>query len=232
MSVENGLNFITSLLVAGCSLLASSPAFADAPLRVRGVVIELHADSLSVRQLNGKVVTLKTNGETSYADVVPSSLTEIKADDFVGTAVKVSSHSMVAVEVALIPGNMQSGRISLYDWDPLPDPTAKKGFTTATKMINGVISKVSPPGSEQVETKMVNGIVSDATDGGMGRILTVSYDGGRNSFVIGVPNNAPVVRYVLVDRLALQLGAAVMIKTNPGNLASLVTIGKGVAPPM
>jgi hypothetical protein len=37
---------------------------------------------------------------------------------------------------------------------------------------------------------------------------------------------------MLSDRTAIAIGSAVMIKTNPGNQADLVTVGKGVAPPM
>jgi hypothetical protein len=47
-----------------------------------------------------------------------------------------------------------------------------------------------------------------------------------------VPPNAPVVRYMLSDRSAVAIGSAVMIKTNAGDQAGLVTIGKGVTPPM
>jgi hypothetical protein len=47
-----------------------------------------------------------------------------------------------------------------------------------------------------------------------------------------VPPNAPIVRYVLSDRLAVAIGSAVMIKTNPGDQAGLVTVGKGVKPPV
>jgi hypothetical protein len=47
-----------------------------------------------------------------------------------------------------------------------------------------------------------------------------------------VPPNAPIVRYVLADRSAVSVGSTVFIKINPGDLADLVTIGKGVTPPM
>jgi hypothetical protein len=47
-----------------------------------------------------------------------------------------------------------------------------------------------------------------------------------------VPSNAPIVRYVLADRSAVAIGSAVMIKTNSGDQADLVTVGKGVMPPM
>jgi hypothetical protein len=40
------------------------------------------------------------------------------------------------------------------------------------------------------------------------------------------------VRYLLSNPSAVAIGSAVMIKTNPGDQASLVTVGKGVTPPM
>ena len=45
-------------------------------------------------------------------------------------------------------------------------------------------------------------------------------------------NSTPIVRYVLADRSAAAIGSTVMIKTNPGDQADLVTVGKGVMPPM
>jgi hypothetical protein len=154
-------------------------------------------------------------------------------NDFVGSAVKGPLGSMVAVELAIIPENMRAGRISLYDWDPLPDPTA--GHTsemTATSMTNGLVSNVSPGAQKLTNTNMTNGIVSAEKIGATGLMLTVTYDGGSKSFRIAVPPNAPIVRYVLSDRSALAIGSAVMIKTNPGNQAGLVTVGNGVTPPM
>jgi hypothetical protein len=47
-----------------------------------------------------------------------------------------------------------------------------------------------------------------------------------------VPSNAPIVRYKLADRSAVAIGSTVFIKINPGDQADLVTIGKGVTPPM
>ena len=99
-------------------------------------------------------------------------------------------------------------------------------------MTNGLVSNVSPAPPKLTNTNMTNGIVSAEKGGAAGRTLTVTYDGGSNSFRITVPPNAPIVRYVLADRSAVAIGSAVMIKTNPGDQAALVTVGKGVTPPM
>jgi hypothetical protein len=222
-----------SSAVAAVALLAASPGFAEAPPRVRGVVTGINDGTITVKQRDGGIVTLKTGANTSYAYVVPSSLDAIKVDDFVGAAVKGPPSSMVAVELALIPENMRAGRISYYGWDPLPDPTAPRtSDTTATSMTNGLVAEVSPVAARLTDTNMTNGLVTAEKSGAAGRTLTVTYDGGSKSFRITVPPNAPIVRYVLADRSAVSVGSTIFIKINPGDLADLVTIGKGVTPPM
>jgi hypothetical protein len=194
-------------------LLVIAPAFGQAPARVRGIITAISDSSLTVKERDGRAFTLKTGLYTAYAYVVPSNLDAIKVNDFVGSAVKGPLSSFVAVELAIIPENMRAGRISLYDWDSLPDPTARQT-------------------SDITATRMTNGIVSAEKVGAAGLALTVIYHDGSKSFRIAVPHNAPIVRYVLSDRSAVAIGSAVMIKTNPGHQADLVTVGKGVTPPM
>ena len=215
------------------ALIAASQAFAEAPLRVRGVVTGIENGSITIMGPGGGIVVLQTDGDTSYAYVVPDSLNAIKVNDFVGSAVKGPPSSMVAVELAIVPDNMRAGRIGYYRWDPLPDPTARHmSDTTPTSMINGSVAKPESATPELVSTDMTNGIVSAEKNGVAGRMLTVTYDGGNRSFRITVPPNAPVVRYVLADRSAVTIGCSVVIKTSPGERAGLVTVGRGVAPPM
>ena len=221
------------MLTAAVALLAAKPAFAEAPPRVRGVVTGVNDDSIAVKERDGSTVTLKTGADTAYAYVVPSSLDAIKVNDFVGTAVKGPTKSMVAVELVIIPESMRAGRISYYGWDPLPDPAAgQTSGTTATSMTNGLVSNVSPVPRKLTNTSMTNGIVSAENGGAAGLTLTVSYDGGGKSFRISVPPAAPITRFEVADRSAVAIGSSVFIKTNPGNQAGLVTVGKGVTPPM
>src|ERR1700761_3543392 len=163
-------------LTAVVALLAATPAFADAPPRVRGVAIGVDNDSITVKERDGSTVTLKTGADTAYAYVVPSSLDAIKVNDFVGTAVKGPMKSMVAVELVIIPESMRAGRISYYGWDPLPDPTVR-------------------PTADTIATTMTNGIVSAEDRGAGGLTLTVSYAGGSNRFRITVPPAAPITRF-------------------------------------
>jgi hypothetical protein len=222
------------LVTAAAVLLAIAPAFGEAaPSRVRGTITAIHDGSITVKEKDGRTFTLKTGQYTTYADVIPSSLDEIKVNDFVGSAVKGPPSSMVAVELAIIPDSMRAGRIGYYGWNPLPDPTAMQTTgTNATAMTNGRVSNVSSEAPKLTDTNMTNGIVSAEKRSTAGRTLTVTYDGGSKSFHITVPPNAPIVRYVLADRSAAFIGSTVFIKTNPGDQAGLVTIGNGVTPPM
>jgi hypothetical protein len=221
------------LLLLTVALLAAAPAFAEAPPRVRGVVNGVNNDSITVKERDGSIVTLKTGANTAYAFAVPSSLGAIKVNDFIGTAVKGPIKAMVAVELVIIPESMRAGRISYYGWDPLPDLTVRRtSDTTATGMTNGLVSKVSPAPRKLTNTSMTNGIVSAENSGAAGLTLKVSYDGGRESFRITVPPTAPITRFEVADRSAVAIGSSVFIKTSPGNQAGLVTVGKGVTPPM
>ena len=222
------------LVTAAAVLLAIAPAFGEAaPSRVRGTITAIHDGSITVKEKDGRTFTLKTGQYTTYADVIPSSLDEIKVNDFVGSAVKGPPSSMVAVELAIIPDSMRAGRFVYYGCNPLPDPTAMQTTgTNATAMTNGRVSNVSSEAPKLTDTNMTNGIVSAEKRSTAGRTLTVTYDGGSKSFHITVPPNAPIVRYVLADRSAAFIGSTVFIKTNPGDQAGLVTIGNGVTPPM
>jgi len=221
-------------VTAAAALLAIAPAFGEAaPSRIRGTITAINDGSMTIKEKDGHTFTLKTGQYTTYADVIPASLDEIKVNDFVGSAVKGPPSSMVAVELAIIPDSMRTGRIGYYGWDPLPDPTAMQTTgTSATDMTNGRVSNVSPAAPKLTDTNMTNGIVSAENGSTAGRTLTVTYDGGSKSLHITVPPNAPIVRYVLADRSAAFVGSTVFIKTNPGDQAGLVTIGKGVTPPM
>jgi hypothetical protein len=99
-------------------------------------------------------------------------------------------------------------------------------------MTNGLVSNVSPASRKFMNTNMTNGIVSAENGDAAGLILTVRYDGGSKSFRITVPPTAPVTRFEVADRSAVTIGSTVFIKTNAGDQADLVAVGKGVTPPM
>ena len=223
---------LASALATAVALLAASPLSAGVLPRVRGIVTNVGMTSITVKLREGGSVTLQTGNATKYASVVSSSLAAIKVNDFVGTAVKGPPRSMVAVELVIIPESLRAGRINYYRWDPLPDPSSPRASTmTATSMTNGLVSNVSAAASRSTKTNATNGVVSSTLDDARGVILTVTYDGGRRKFRIAVPSRAPITRYELANRSIVAIGSSVFVKVTPGNLADLVTVGKGITPP-
>lgn len=219
-------------LVAAVILLAASQVIAGAPPRVRGVVTGVGTNFIRVQVGGGSEVTLQTGSNTIYANVVRSGLKEIKINDFVGTAVKGPPNSMIAVELVIIPKTMRAGRIGYYGWDPLPDPTADPiSVITATSMTNGFVSTVSAPAPQRANRNVTDGVVLDERGGSAGLILAVTADATGQRFRITVPYNAPITRYELAGRSIVAVGSRVFVKTNRGNLAGLVTVGKGITPP-
>jgi hypothetical protein len=220
---------LTFLACAVLAAVSSPPAEGKEPPRYRGVVTAIAGDRMTVQSHDGSPVLLKITSDTKYAYVIPARLDEVEAGTFVGAAVKGAPSRMTAVEVALIPENMRAGRIPYYPWDPLPDPTVEARSTARPKTGRNASSRTR---EGVISTQMTNGLVAQAHAAAGGRDLTVNSANGVWRFRMRIPSRAPIVRYVLADRGALVIGSQVMVKTNPGGVVDLITIGRGVTPPM
>lgn len=214
------------------ALLAITAAFGQVPARVRGTVVKSDAGSVTVKQRDGRTVKLRTGPDTTYAEVIPSSLDAIKVNDYIGTAVKGPLNHWIAVEIVLVPESMRAGRTGYYAWDPLPDTS---GLPTsdiiATTTVNGSVSNLSPKMPKLIDTSMTNGVVTASEPGERGRTLSVTLAGNMTARIL-VSSSAPVVRFVPSDRSAILKGSTVVVWTKPSGIAGLVAVGKGVTPPM
>jgi len=222
---------VTALL-AVVPAFGASPTAGDAPPRVRGTIMAFDSGSITLKERDGRTITISTGPYTTYAEVVPSSLGEIKLNDFIGTASKGSLNDLIAVEIVIIPESMRAGRAGYAGWDPLPDTSGIRALrTTATSMSNGVVSSVSSVTPKLTHTTMTNGVISANGSNPAGRTLTVNLVDGK-PVRITVSPTAPITRFVATDRSVVLVGSAVFIKTNPGSRAALVAVGKGITPPM
>jgi len=221
------------LAAAGVAIVvAASPALAQAPARVRGLITAVDASSVTIQQQSGGPLTLRTGPDTIYSKVIPATLDEIGPGDFVGTASKGPRGHWIAVEVVIIPKSMRAGRAGYASWDPLPDPAAgAPANKVTTSMTNGLVSRASAPAAPSSPTTMTNGTVASAGPTAAGRTLTVTLVGGAVERIF-VPAGAPVTRFVRSDRSVASAGAVVFVKTNPGNKAGLIAAGEGITPPM
>jgi hypothetical protein len=222
---------VTTTSVA--ALLATAPAFGDSlPARLRGTITAIDDGGITLIERDGRTFRLGTGSGTTYANVGPSSLDEIKVNDYIGSAVKGPREHLIAVEIVLVPEKMRPGRIGYYAWDPLPDTSGiQTSGVTDTTMTNGLVSAVSTTTPALTNTTMTNGTVVASDNCPAGRALTVNLVGDKPANIL-VSSNAPIVRFVPSDRSTMSVGSTVVVWTQPGNLARLVAVGKGITPPM
>jgi hypothetical protein len=201
-------------------MLCALPTFSETPLRVRGQVVAVDDESVTVGAKDGNTFRLLTDTETVYADVVSSNLDAIRNGSFIGSAVKGGPGHFVAVEIVLVPEAMRAGRVGLYDWDLLPDTSGiDPSGSIATSMTNGSVSAVSAV------------LMNANAKAGPGRLLTVDLVSGK-TVDITVSRVAPIVEFVPSSRSTVVLGSPVVVWTAPGNQIRLIAVGKGLTPPM
>ena len=230
--VGTGLLTLLGAGILAAVLVAPRATIGEAPARVRGTVTAIADDAISIRDRDGRVITLKTEPDTQYADVIPSSLDAIEVDDFIGTASKGLVGHWVAVEIMIIPESLRAGRDGFAAWDPLPDTSGDRGpAMTATTMTNGSVTKVSRISTRSTDSSIAAGAIDAGDSRAAGRTLGVLLNGNGEAS-IEVPSTAPIVRLIGSDRAAISVGSVVFAKTNPGSEAALVFVGRGVTPPM
>jgi hypothetical protein len=235
MRLQQGKNTMRrslALALAAATIGSFSVLAAPQPQRVRGVVEAVNARALTVREADGKAVSVTLDSGTKYAGAVKSSLSKIAAGSYIGAATKGSGDFLVALEVVIFPPSMRGAGDGHYPWDKLPDTTLSGGHSTASSMTNGNVESARAIGGA-VDTTMTNGNVDAASPRGGAKRIKVSYKGGEQTIL--VPPTAPVVALQPGDRALLSQGAAVFVVAteDAGTLtARFVVVGKGVKPPM
>jgi hypothetical protein len=218
--------------------------------RVHGTIASVASNNLKVDSGNGKTIDLTTGSDTKYAWVVPSSLSDIKAGDFVGIGATGSDSQPAAREVTIFPESMRGTGEGHYGWSvPAAGARADRNETGRDEppgappvqgtMTNGTVTGATPQtqSAPPVQGTMTNGTVASKGAQGGGQDVTVSYSNGQH-IQIHVPPNAPVVRLVPTDRSALQSGSKLFaVASRSGNSDSLkanfIAVGKdGLTPPM
>lgn len=226
---------LLGLALAASTALSVSALAAPQPERVRGVIRSVDADSVTVQPLGGADLRIALGDKTKYVSVLKADLSEVTQGSYIGTAVKSSGKSLVALEVVVFPPAMRGTGEGHYPWDKLPDSTAANGGSVASSMTNGnVAAASSADGARKVSSTMTNGNVQSASEQSGAKRITVTYKGGKETIL--VPPTVPVVTLQPADRSAVTQGARVFIvaANDNGHLtANFVAVGKdGVKPPM
>jgi hypothetical protein len=194
-------------VIAAAALLASATVQArdTAPVRVRGEIVAVDANTLTVRHTGGETVKLALPPDLAVGAVKNIRLADIKKGAFIGTATKLGPDgNQVAVEVLVFPESARGTGEGHYAWDLLPG------------------------------SMMTNANVDTVASGVHGRTLHLSYKGGSKDVVVPentpVVTFAPATR---ADLVAGKKVFVVAKETPAGLIASRIVVEKdGVAPPM
>ena len=201
-----------ALLVSTPWALAQTPAPANPTVRVRATIEKIDADSITVKDRRGEVITLVRPADMAVSEVFPIALADIKTGSYIGTAAMPQPDgSQLALEVLVFPEAARGTGEGHFPWDLQPQST----MTNAT-VADLAAAPASVPG---------------------GQMLRLKYKDGEK--VVIVPPNAPVVSFKpgKDDEKALLVpGAKVMITAQEKDgkpTAMRVIVGRnGFAPPM
>ena len=193
--------------VAALALLAVGAAWAQsAPTRLRGTIAEIDSKTATIATREGTQVKVNLADNWVAVLVVPTPLSEVKANSFVGIAsLKGSDGVLNALEVLVFPESARGSNEGHYPWDLQP------------------------------ESMMTNATVATVAAAGDGQTLTLKYKDGTQDIRVkpGIPvvTFAPGDRADAKVGAKVFLGAA---KGADGSLtATRILVGKdGLTPPM
>ena len=123
-------------LLSLAALIASSAAFAQANVRVRGTISEVKGDVLSVKSRDGRDIQLHLAPDTQVVTAKKTTLAEMGPNAYVGvTSVKGPNGRMVAKEVHSLGPQVPAGHIA--KWDGAPNSSMTNANIAAAAHANG-----------------------------------------------------------------------------------------------
>ncbi len=123
---------LTALALALVAFAAGGTAQAQT-MRVRGQITHVDGDSIQVKTVDGKRLTIALSPDATVTSVVPAKLAEIKPGRFVGTAARPEANHpdrLQAIEVHIFPPGSRLGE-GHRPWDPEPGATMTNADVTA-----------------------------------------------------------------------------------------------------
>jgi hypothetical protein len=122
-----------ALLMAGTGLapVAEAQAPQSPPTRVRGTVESLDGQTLVVKSREGPLVTVALAPNFAVRSVVPRTLADIKAGDYVAsTSVRDRDGKLRAIEVHIFSEAQRGQSEGQFPWDLVPDSIMTNAFVT------------------------------------------------------------------------------------------------------
>jgi hypothetical protein len=118
--------------VAGLLVLAATAAYAQTPVRVRGVITALDGNVMSVKTREGRDVKVELTDKIAVATVQALRLADIKQGDGVGATTRPGpGDALTALEVHVFPANMPVPNEGHRPWDLEPGSMMTNARVTA-----------------------------------------------------------------------------------------------------
>jgi hypothetical protein len=153
MSIRMKLGVSIVTLALASAVFAQTPA--AKPTRIRGDIVSLSGDTLTVHRRSGDNVKIAVKTDTPVTALKNIKLQDIKPGSFVGTAAMTGTDGkLTATEVLVFPEAARGTGEGHYDWDMGP------------------------------KSSMTNANVDQVVQGTSGRDLKLSYKGGSNSVTV------------------------------------------------
>jgi len=188
-----------------CCLAGTALAQTAAPVRVRGTIDAVDAQTMRVTSREGQPVTLAVAPNVVVTAILAASIADIKPGTYIGTAAMPQEDgSLLAFEIQIFPESMRGIGEGHHPWDLQPQST----------MTNGTVGDV---------------VVTQ------GRTLTLRYKDGEKKVVVPekapIITYAPATTAMLTPGAHVIITAA---RQADGSLvAQRVGVGKdGLVPPM
>ncbi len=195
-------------LAAASLMMSASAAWAQQgpPVRVRGEIIKVEGNVLSVKSRSGENLTVKLAEPTRISAMVKSSLADIKEGSFIGVSAMPQPDGTQKAYAVHVFMDSQKGVVAdrFSDWDSRPGST------------------------------MTNANVATTVSGNDGQNLLVKYKDGEKKVII--PPGIPIAKYVPGTAEDLKVGAKIFVggaaKQADGSLlAPNVAVGRDIDPP-
>ncbi len=208
-----GLETIGGALAIWC--LATGAGFADEAQHLRGTLVTIADDVLTVENEDEEQFEVALTPETGIYVIRPAKLADIQAGQFVGVTSIESQGQRMALEVHVFADDLRGTGEGHYPWDLVSEPNMMTNATIAE------IKEASP-----VE-----------------RVLRLTYKEGeghgqnQGEQVVRVPDFAEVVSLERApDRSVLEPGSPLILFVQNTEAAppvvSALAVGQGVKPPM
>src|SRR5205807_8710739 len=139
--------FIVAASVAGAA--AAQLANKDpAPERVRGDVVSIADNTITVRSRGGETLTLKLADDARVSLAEKADLSDVRDGSFIGTtAVPQPDGTLRAIEVHVFPDSMRGTGEGHRPWDLQPGSTMTNATVSSAKgsstMTNATVSKMA-----------------------------------------------------------------------------------------